>query len=1076
MTRRIDKFGKPQLFRGIDRGKSNLSFTTGSIADIYNTNIRSDDSFRYDPHSSPLKSTQQLSVDYSRFENHTFFNSATAKTTVAFNKIVNKYPFDGTLEEIETFEDKLTGYEKYILDIFPKHTGFITNTGSMYISVKNIAGSTFPEFSSQKTAKKALDPGYNSISFESFVRIPGNETLSKRNIFDISGPDNIVLKAYTNSATSGDDNISVYFSYQSGSYKTLVQSSNFPRDEWQHLSFVIDKNHASDQMKIFVNGNEQSTSQNIHSKNIIFSSDLNIMKSSTEHDNTTSTGYFSGSVKDFRVYHRARNQNEILNDYKKTVYGNDYLKLNFRFNEPTASYAISEYALDTSGQSLHSKIENYHYELRLTSSISNPVTGENTSRNHVLFPDYEPTQILNTRLINSGSDYDDVNPNLITKLVPPHYFENSIFEDGNSDEISTFSTNVTGSSVPGSANPLNTGVLTVLLLSWAHVFDEIKMYIDAFGNIIFSDYNDVDIVPDQLISFAAKQLGVDLPPIFTDDNSESFFNTTDPFNQTSVTRQSKKKIQSIIWKRILADANYYKRTKGTLESLKSIFRSSGIEPDKFFTFVERGSNTHYLSDNFYEEKVIQIPLVNFSGSLVDNDTFPSSSIDRFGFSSDRPHFVSSLMSGSMYNTRIFPTASIETAAENEMFTSGSWAFEGYYKFDNNSTVPVTQSLARIQRYTEFESIGSNSLGGILNLVALKNQNTSLTSSNDSVKAYFTSDSRPDTVRQIELTDTNIFDGNLWYVSFAKTREDDPKNKSLSVGDKYTLACARYGSGNLLTTSSFLIGSSYSSNGDVNIQKETYDYISGLTEPQIVIGQQSLAFGTSYGIHRSDNDEIDYTDFSGKIGSLRFWSKSLTDREMISHSNNIDDYGTEAPILNSMFVPTGSEIIRLNVNANQVITSSNATKIIAIDRTQREDTITHASKSFFYGFENNKSINSFDKFKFLSFPNKIDEINSSNKVRINSLENDVDNDYQFVTPVYDILNSNIINDDARFSIEMSIARLLNDEINNEVATVKFYENAVGTLNNVFGYDYPDLNRFSQYFFNNSLLYITGNNII
>ena len=59
-----------------------------------NSNISSTSSFKYDPLSYGLKSTQQLNVDWSLFENHTFFSSAEVKTNVAFDQIINGFPFD----------------------------------------------------------------------------------------------------------------------------------------------------------------------------------------------------------------------------------------------------------------------------------------------------------------------------------------------------------------------------------------------------------------------------------------------------------------------------------------------------------------------------------------------------------------------------------------------------------------------------------------------------------------------------------------------------------------------------------------------------------------------------------------------------------------------------------------------------------------------------------------------------------------------------------------------------------------------------------------------------------------------
>ena len=94
-------------------------------------------SFRYDPPGSPLKSSQQLPLDFSKFENHTFFASAESNVNIAFEKIINQFPFDGTREEYEDCLDDLTGFEKHVLDSFPSYTGYLTFSSSLkqYIEI-----------------------------------------------------------------------------------------------------------------------------------------------------------------------------------------------------------------------------------------------------------------------------------------------------------------------------------------------------------------------------------------------------------------------------------------------------------------------------------------------------------------------------------------------------------------------------------------------------------------------------------------------------------------------------------------------------------------------------------------------------------------------------------------------------------------------------------------------------------------------------------------------------------------------------------------------------------------------------
>lgn len=1066
--KRLDTFGKPPLFRNIERGKTLRSFSTGSARSIYNTNITSENSFKYDPYGSPLKSTQQLPIDYSKFENHTFFNSAIAKIKIAFSKAINKYPFDGSLFQIEEFEDKLTGYESYVMDSIPKYTGYLTPTGSSYIEVKNIAGNSFPEHSSKKTGDKILDPRKGSISFEAFLAIPDNEDIDDMSIFHVSGSD-LKIEAKISGSLAGETHCTASFRIVSGSEDRVLHENSVEKGKFNHISFVLNKENNQNLMESYVNGRKSATSLNTSIEDIQFTNSFFIGLSGSFDDGDgglQNYRNFSGSIKDFRIYHQARNEVTIQSDYRESVYKNEYLVANFRFNEPTGSYAVKKYVLDTSGNSLHAEIKtedesaSFFDNIRSSTRYTNPVSNENKKRAHVLFPDYPDLVSLNQALITSGSEYDNINPNLITRLVPPHYYEEVIFESGESSPTSEYLKQISGNSIPGSAEEIKTNLLNVLLFSWANIFDEVKMFIDSFGNVIFSDYKDEEIVPDQLILYAAKHLGVELPPLFTSNISEEFFDSKSVYSSTSTDSIPLKRIQSVIWKRILADAAYYRKTKGTIESLKTMFRSSGIDPDKMFAFIEKGSNTIYTSNDRYESKSIDVPMLNFSGSLARESYSSNSSfegtINKYGLSPNKPHLVSTPMS-----------SSIESAG---FFTSGSWSVEGYYSFLGSIQSGSNQSLLRLQRNSYHESdYTSGKLGGILNIVATKDTTVSLTGSSDSVAAYFTDDENASDIRLLKLTNVNIFDGDLWYVSFSKKQESDILNKSSSIGDEYTLRCYKCGTqSQSFVTSSLHTGSAASTN---SIQNE--DILGTvLSGSQILIGSQSLNFSQRKGIYNIPESNIEYsninyTDFSGKVSSIRFWSKFLTEKEATNHSRDARNYGTGNPNLDSMFLNSTYGRLRLHVDGNQPVTSSNGDKIVLNDFSQNSKTLSIASRSFIDGFESEKSVNSYEKFTHFVTPNKIDEINSQNKIRVRSIEKnpDLSLGYQNLAPVYGIINSEEINDDARFAIEMSIARIINEKINNEVSDVLFFENILGKKNNQFSSTYHELDFYSNSFFKN-----------
>ena len=52
-------------------------------------------------------------------------------------------------------------------------------------------------------------------------------------------------------------------------------------------------------------------------------------------------------------------------------------------------------------------------------------------------------------------------------------------------------------------------------------------------------------------------------------------------------------IQNLVWRLILKNLNHILKSKGTKESIKQVFRSAGIEPDRLFRMVEFGGKKEF---------------------------------------------------------------------------------------------------------------------------------------------------------------------------------------------------------------------------------------------------------------------------------------------------------------------------------------------------------------------------------------------------------------------------------------------------------------------------------------------------
>ena len=112
------------------------------------------------------------------------------------------------------------------------------------------------------------------------------------------------------------------------------------------------------------------------------------------------------------------------------------LTLYYRFNEPTITtpYSAAAVVLDYSGNSLHSIVQNLdagiHDPKGAFGSVGTPLKLELPRDNPILFPDWPTNSTLNRSMLVDANHYDRNNPNMITKLVPKHYFEEAQFFEG----------------------------------------------------------------------------------------------------------------------------------------------------------------------------------------------------------------------------------------------------------------------------------------------------------------------------------------------------------------------------------------------------------------------------------------------------------------------------------------------------------------------------------------------------------------------------------------------------------------------------------------------------------------------
>lgn len=1043
--------------------RSNLEQTSDS-------NFESTSSFFYDVPGVGLKSTQQVNLDWSRFENHTFFNSAEVNVNVAFDRIINGFPFDGTRREYEKFFEGLSGFEKWVFDRFPKNIGYLLFSGTATgedgangtsITVRDYAGGVYPELSKVKSGTPVIDPGNLSWTIEMQLYVPkqanGNQVIFQR----ISGT-NVGYTYYLN-ATGSSAVTNSTFVVQSGSY-FMSASVPLTKGRFNHIALTYDKDSRFHRLRTFLEseGSMDSTTSVVMGPLTTVGTFLSIGSGSAFNVGSatvTPNQTFSGALDEFRFFHSTRSESKQAAYAQKAVYASDDLKLYFKFNEPSGALSsdvadsVNRIVLDSSGNSLHSHIDNgFSFNLRSTGSIPNPMILERTDLSPILFTSFDAVADLNVDLLSSATQYDADNPNLITRLVPKHYLVDGQAFDGFETQQGRIGEEYESNSIPGSGKLGNVQLMLTFLYIWAKFFDEMKIFVDAFSKLHFVDYSTDDTSPDQFIPQMYKSLGFNMPPLFLDASIEQYVNKENIEFNISRGSEPLKSVQNQILRRILVSMGSIIRSKGTQRSIKSFMRAVGIDPDNSFRIREFGGPTARSLTYAREEKIEPGTWLSGTTNSYLTTAFLTSSRLEPGF----PQTV-----GTFVDKITYPPHGISNNRNDGLLTSGSWTFEAGYKYPLSLKLTAnTQSLARM----EVTGTMSSSVGTTFSLVAISGSGPF---EPHSLVLY----GRPSagiSAPVLKLTvPADVFDGDRWNVSFGRRRGDE---FGYYASSSYFLRAGKESLGTEYYEDVAWFREVGSEATNISSSLESYSSLNS-SGTFISIGTGSMLTGASSGYVYLNNttavteSAAHRTVFEGHVNQIRFWSKALTQAEWKEHTKNYKSLGVENPLTNFNFSNANSGSfgkLRMDISMRQPTKTTDPNgRIIFFDFSQHN---LHATGSNW-----GSSVNPFtvDIFRFSTLNPYFDEASTNEKIRIRSYQ-DYDKvqetPWAEVAPVYRINPSERPTDNTRFSIEFSLVDALNRDMINIFATLDSLDNIIGNPELVFSPDYPGLEYLRDIYFN------------
>lgn len=1054
-----------------------------------------------DPIGTGLKNTQQLLVDWSKYSEHVFFNSAEAKVNLAFDQIVNGYPFDGTAIEKETFRSQIGGFTNWMLGKFDTNLGYFNFDGNSYLQVNDQTGFYAADLTKVIGKAKATEKFHaNGATHEFWIRIPTSaHAVTQRIIYqkvdtNTSPSNKGVTINYEGSGAA--TKYSIGFHIGSDNFKSIYHPiDNLLYDTWYHVAFVYERG-ITEKIHSYVDGVLEGTTTNKQSEleNIMIADGSILLGKgvaiSTFAKVISTPGNFIGYLDEFRIWSSIRTSTQLKNNMHKNIDSDDSLKVYYRFNEPSFTanqYQASAIVLDYSGNGLHIAIlgtlGSFDPKLKI-SGIDSPLELEKTSDNYVLFPDWPPNATLNNTLLIEANHYDRNNPNLITNLVPSHYFEDAKFFEGIEEDLESpmaIETSSTSLPLPGHSQLPPRVVMLSFLLVWANFFDDIKLFIDSFSTLDKVTYDDYDQIPPQVILFMSEYYGIDLPNPYANENPSKFKKGENLTNSNGVATPLSSTIDKM-WRRILVNLPFLLRSRGTIQGIKALMNTLGIEADSTFRFKEFGGAISKQITSSRKKKKSNTGFLRFDKL----NYIKSSPLWAYRHEPGAPDINAGPAQGEiLFQSGDITITSPDGPPVPTLFTSGSWAWEGRYQLLKTET---TSSLFRVENDDKV----------LVNLVAMRASGNSGPDFN--VKLFLDGHKTSSSPIELELPNINLWDENPWYISvnnewgateniisvrcIKTSGQHIVEHYSASIG--YTKQAAAK-SGNVLHSGLplFAIDDTAPATAADNLKYAIGTNILTAITASSVSGK---SFDTTWNYSTLSAEkrlQSHATAYSGSLSHMRFWTKSLLPSEQKEHAYNPFSVSVKNPTTSFAFpnkpiislnasgkyettplgkyssqytgtLPAGSwERIRQSFDMNQSDLTFDP-NLALIDTTQNKDDITlYGQDGALYK----------EDFVYTIVAPDFDSNSSSNKVRIRSFadeETAKDNfahhgnltELPFETGV----------DDRRFSIESSIVNALNEDMVNVLGDISILNEYLGAPEMEYAVEYPEIKKTMDLYFN------------
>ena len=850
----------------------------------------------------------QFLKDKKKFRTHT--NFFTASNFAAYgsleeyyesgiDRIVNTYPYDGSLKEKLTWFNESSGFDLHLFENeYPRSNGYIklsdnrpggngwgavTSTSGAYgnpttkeyIYIKggpNI-GNVYATASSQTSNLEINGRSGNTVEFwlkkSEFV----NSKTEREVILDITTTGSLQgQSAYgrlTVELDSSDSSASPFLiTYQSGSTgfkESRIGSTHLyasaSDDAWHHYAISLKNENSAVKVGMYVDGElnkSVTTGSSVGSINtaligsigaLVAGKDPNLVTRTSSDDFIPGLGYgkLSGSLDEFRYWKKERTAKDVgrfwftqVGAGSNTDPANTPLGFYYKFNEgETGLTQTDKIVLDYAGRVSNGLWVGYDgYGRYNNSAMVESSASLSEFKDPIIYRSHPLVESFRKDALERGYAYDLENASSMYYSYPDWIVD----EDGES------------------AKDLKK--ITQVVASY---FDSLFLQIKDMGALRHLKYEDFDKKPHPFNNVKLQSMGLVTPELFMD---ASALNTLVNRDEDKEFRQDTSDIKNFIYNNIHNNLESIFKSKGTEKAFRNLFRCFGVD-NELIKINLYSTDSVYPIETSYQNSTVKTKYVNFADNInkkasvfqsIDGVASPYRTADARGFMKGTNGLISD-----------DDAASIGLTTEAQIYLPKIYPISHPFHFSTplSSSVLGCHNVADENDDTDLSWTTAGNDYSNFQLYVVKEKLHSRT-------AKFVLRSRNDIFEAMESNYiVDLYDSNRWNVA-VKLASDTPAGSNVTgSGNSYRFEL--YGAKTVgdEIQDSFFVQRSISSTNAKNFIKNSRRFYVGAEREDFEVGAL-----------RKESDV--------KVANFRVWSTELSNEEINAHAIDPRSYGVNNP--------------------------------------------------------------------------------------------------------------------------------------------------------------------------------------